>query len=230
MAEQASSNAPKAEGDAFLPALRFRVLTPLFDAVVRTTMREETFKRSLIGQAMLQPGQTVLDLGCGTGTLALMAKQAQPRCDVIGVDADPEILEIARRKAQAEDTAVTFDASVSTELPYEDASVDRVLSTLFFHHLTPPDKRQTLREIRRVLRPGGELHVADFTVASDPLQRLLSWQVRLFDGRERTEENFTGELPRVIADAGLGAIAERRRLRTGMGTLALFSTPPIPKG
>lgn len=229
MAEQVSPKAGAA-GDAFLPALRFKMLTPLFDAVVRTTMREKAFKSSLIEQAKLQPGQTVLDLGCGTGTLALMTKQTQPRCDVIGVDADPEILGIARRKAQAEDMAVTFDAAVSTELPYEDASVDRVLSTLFFHHLTPADKRRTFQEIRRVLRPGGELHVADFTVAADLLQRVLSWQVRLFDGRERTEENFTGELPRVIANAGLGAITEHRRLRTGMGTLALFSTSPILDG
>lgn len=207
----------------YLPALRFRRLTPLFDTVVKTTTRETAFKRALIDQAALQPGHRVLDLGCGTGTLALLAKQRQPGSEVVGVDADPEILGLAREKAGEAGAAIAFDESLSTELPYEDRSFDRVLSTLFFHHLMPADKRATLAEIARVLRPDGELHVADFAVPADPLQRLLSWQVRLFDGVERTRENFTGRLPALVAETGLGEITEHRRLRTGFGTLSVFS-------
>ena len=219
----AGPDADTREASGYLPALRFRRLTPLFDRVVQGTMREETFKRSLVEQADLQPNQRVLDLGCGTGTLAILAKEREPGCDVSGVDADPEILELARTKASDAGVDVNFDAGLSTELPYDADSFDRVLSTLFFHHLMPEDKRKTLAEIRRVLRPGGQLHVADFSVGADPLQRLLSWQVRLFDGVERTRENFTGQLPALVAEAGLDRVSEHRRLRTGMGTLSLFS-------
>jgi SAM-dependent methyltransferase len=206
----------------YLPALRFRALTPLFDLVVRMPMRERTVKDGLIEQADLREGQRVLDLGAGTGTLAIMARR-RAACEVIGIDADPEILEIARRKAGGAGTEVRFDEGTATELPYEDASFDRVLSTLFFHHLTSADKRKTLGEVVRVLRPGGELHLADFSVPADPVQAVLSWQVRLFDGVERTRENFAGELPELIAEAGLTDVRERRRLRTFFGTVGLFA-------
>ena len=87
----------------------------------------------------------------------------------------------------------------------------------------PPDKRGTVAEIARVLRPGGEVHIADFTRSADPLQAAVSWQVRLFDGVERTRENFTGALPGLFEDAGFTEVAERRRLRTALGTVGLLS-------
>ena len=211
----------------YLPALRFRALTPLFDLVVRGPMRERTVKEGLIEQAGLRDGQRLLDLGAGTGTLAIMARRREA-CEVIGIVADPEILEIARRKSGGAGTKVRFDEGTATELPYEDASFDRVLSTLFFHHLTSADKRKTLGEVVRVLRPGGELHLADFSVPADPVQAILSWQVRLFDGVERTRENFAGELPDLIAEAGLTDVRERRRLRTFFGTVGLLAGSRLP--
>lgn len=207
----------------YLPALRFKRLTPLFDRVVHATMRESTFKRSLVEQAELRPGQRVLDLGCGTGTLALLISEHEPGCEVTGLDADPDILRLARAKAEEHGADIEFQEALSTEMPFEDASFDRVLSTLFFHHLMPADKRATLAEIRRILKPGGRLCVADFGRPADPLQLGLSYQVRVFDGLERTRENFKGELPALVADAGLREVTEHQRLRTGLGTLSLFS-------
>lgn len=207
----------------YLPALRFKALTPAFDAVVRATVRERTFKPALVEQAALAGGQRVLDLGAGTGTLAIMAKRDQAGSEVVGVDPDPEILEIARTKAASAGVDVAFDQGSATDLPYEEDSFDRVLSTLVFHHLTPADKRAALAEIARVLRPGGELHIADWTKPADPLQRALALQTRLFDGFERTRENLAGELPGLISQAGLGDVRERRRLRTWWGTLGLLS-------
>ena len=73
----------------YIPALKFTWLTPLYDFVVATTTREKRFKQRLLQQASLQPGWDVLDLGCGTGTLALWAKQAQPAARIVGLDGDP---------------------------------------------------------------------------------------------------------------------------------------------
>jgi ubiquinone/menaquinone biosynthesis C-methylase UbiE len=141
--------------ERYIRALRFRSLTALYDPLVRWTVREALFKRRLLEQAGLRPAQRVLDLGCGTGTLAAMAKQRQPEAELAGLDADPEILERARRKASQGEVEVNFDQGLSTELPYEDGSFDRVLSTLFFHHLSGEEKRRTVAEIARVLKPEG---------------------------------------------------------------------------
>jgi SAM-dependent methyltransferase len=208
--------------DRYIPALRFRALTRFFDPFIRVAMPERRFKQRLVEQAAPEPGQRVLDVGCGTGTLALLVESTQPGVEVIGLDADPEILERARGKAEAAGAGVRFDRGLSTELPYEDGSFDLVLSTLFFHHLTGADKRRTASEIARVLRPRGELHVADYGRPQDPLMRVLFGSVRLVDGLEQTRDNAAGALPRIFEQGGLEGAAETERMRTALGTLALL--------
>jgi ubiquinone/menaquinone biosynthesis C-methylase UbiE len=213
---------PADSGARYLPALRFRALTRVFDSVVRLT-REGEFKKRLLDLADPRPGQRVLDIGCGTGTLALLVKEREPRARVVGLDADPEILERARAKAAEANVELQFDRALSTELPYEDESFDLVLSTLFFHHLTGDDKRRTASEIARVLRRGGELHVADWGQPADPLTRILFFgSVRLFDGIEQTRDNATGALPLIFEEGGLERATETDRFRTVFGILALY--------
>jgi ubiquinone/menaquinone biosynthesis C-methylase UbiE len=198
------------------------VLTRFFDPFIRLPMRERRFKQRLLEQAAPEPGQRILDLDCGTGTLAIMVKGAEPAAEVVGLDADPEILERARAKASNAGVEVRLDRGFSTELPYEDGSFELVLSTLFFHHLTGGEKRRAAREIARVLRAGGELHVADYGQPSDPLMRALFNPVRLVDGFERTRDNAAGALPRTFERGGLEQAMETDRLRTSFGTLALY--------
>jgi ubiquinone/menaquinone biosynthesis C-methylase UbiE len=207
----------------YVPALRFRALTRIYDPVVRATTREAEFKRRLLDQAGIEPGHRVLDLACGTGTLAIEAKLREPGAELVGVDGDPEMLARAREKAAAAGVEIVFDEGLSTELPYEDSGFDRVLATLFFHHLDLAGKEATFAEIARVLRADGELHVADWGRPSDPLMAALGWQVRLLDGRDVTRENFDGSLPRLIAEGGLADVAETGRLRTPLGSMVLLS-------
>ena len=212
-----------ASGNGYLPALRWKALTPLFDGVVRVTAREGTTKERLLDQAAVRPGDRVLDLGAGTGTLALLLKERCPTATVTGLDADPAVLERARRKAEDARADVAFVEGLSTQLPFESGSVDVVLSSLFFHHLMPDAKRRTLTEVARVLRPGGSLHVADWGKPSDPAMAALSMLIRAFDGFEVTAENLSGALPALFEQAGLDGARERERLRTPLGTLALYS-------
>ena len=210
------------ESRSYLPALRFSALTRLYDPVVRLTTREHRFKELLVEQSAPEPGQRLVDLGCGTGTLAIQVKRHQPGAEVAGLDADPEMLVRARAKAEHAGVELELTEGFSTELPYEDASFDRVLSTLFFHHLDPEPKRETAREIARVLRPGGELHVADWGHPSDPVMRVVFQGIRLLDGLSNTAENYRGELPAIFERAGLANARETDRLRTMFGSLVLY--------
>ena len=213
---------------SYLPALRWHALTPLFDPAVRVTTREGTFKRTLLELAGVQPGEAVLDLGCGTGTLAIAQKRRCPDARVVGLDADPAVLDRAGAKAAADSQAVELVEAFSTEMPFADASFDVVLSSLFFHHLEPGVKRTTLAEVARVLRPGGRLHVADWGKPSDPLMRALFTTVRAFDGFAVTAENARGALPELFESAGLERARVQEQLRTPLGTLAIYGARKRP--
>ena len=210
------------EPRGYLPALRFPALTRIYDPVVGLTTRERRFKELLVEQAAPSPGQRILDLGCGTGTLAIQVKEREPRAEVVGLDADPEMLAQARAKAERADVEIRLAEGMSDQLPFEDGSFDRVLSTLFFHHLDPEPKRRTAREIARVLRKGGELHVADWGRPADPVMAAAFLGIRLLDGFENTADNVNGELPRIFEEAGLENAEQTDRLRTVFGTLALY--------
>ena len=138
----------------FIPALGSDLLTPLYDPLL-WLMREKRFKGDLIEQAKITSGNRVLDVGCGTGTLAIMTKRIHPDAEVVGIDADSKILGIARDKAAKAGIDVTLDQGMADQLPYADSSFDRVLSSLFLHHLSTENKRRTCREVFRVLRSGG---------------------------------------------------------------------------
>jgi ubiquinone/menaquinone biosynthesis C-methylase UbiE len=207
----------------YVPALRFDFLTRFYDPVVRLTTREAEFRKRLLDQASVTGGMDVLDLGCGTGTLGLMVATREPGAFVTGLDGDPAMLEQARAQATAVGTDVVFDEGFSFDLPYDDASFDRVVSSLFLHHLTADDKRRTLREVGRVLRPGGEFHVADWGRPRGPLMMVAAQGIRLLDGDDVTRDNLGGRLPAMFREAGLKRVVERGGLSTAFGTLAFYS-------
>ncbi len=210
------------EAGGFTPALGFHVLTPLYDRVVAITTRERTFKRALLDQAAIAPGQQLLDVGCGTGTLAIAAQHRQPGLQVSALDADPAVLVIAVRKARRAAADITFDLGRSSTLPYADERFDRVLSSLFFHHLPWGDKLLTAREIHRVLRPGGELHVADWGRAGGLFSRSAFLAVQLLDGFGTTSDNVAGLLPVLFGTAGFRQVEETRRIPTALGIVSLY--------
>jgi SAM-dependent methyltransferase len=213
---------PKSPEPSFVPALGYHVLTPLYDVVVGATTRERSFKEALIQQASLAPGQRVLDLASGTGTLAIWLKRHQPLLDITGVDVDPAVLAIASRKAKTANLDIHFERAPSYDLPYPAAHFDRVVSSLFFHHLPWQDKLRTSRELVRVLKPGGELHVADWGRATNFVMRGLFLVIQCLDGFETTRDNAAGRLVQLFEQAGFADVAERRTFSTLYGTMALY--------
>ncbi len=205
----------------YIPALGLDWLTPLYDTIVRLTVRESIFKKNLVSQANIQNDFRVLDVGCGTATLTILIKKSFPEVDIRGLDGDQTILEIAKTKAFKEGVEIQFEKGMSFDLPYADKSFDRVVSSLFFHHLTRKNKQKTFTEIKRILKTDGELHIADWGLPSNSLMKFASNFVQMLDGVETTTDNFEGHLPELIKEAGFEFVEETSSFNTVFGTIRL---------
>lgn len=207
----------------YVPALGFGWLTSYYDIVVRVSTRERSFKQALIRQAAIGPGHRVLDVGCGTGTLSIWIKADHPNAEIVGVDGDSAVLSLASRKANDAGISVQFDQAMSYDLPYPNAHFDRVVSSLFFHHLSRENKSRTMEEIYRVLKPGGQLHVADWGMVANRAMRGLFLAVQFLDGFRNTQDNVSGRLPGLFKHAGFTQVSEMQSFATVFGTMALYS-------
>ncbi len=209
--------------ESLVPAAGFHWLTPLYDPLVAFTCRDKAVKKRLVDSAGVQPGQRVLDLGCGTGNLTLGLKKAYPSADVVGFDADPRVIGRAAAKARRVGLSLRFEQGFAQSLPYPDGSFERVVSSLFFHHLSPAAKAAALGEAFRVLAPGGELHIADWGRPGGPIMRALFLGIRLLDGFANTAPHAAGRLPVLVQAAGFGGVRVVHRFGTAFGTLELIS-------
>lgn len=206
----------------YIPALKYDWLTKLYDPVVSTLMPEKEFKSALIEQAGLEPGSRVLDFGCGSLTLTLMAAEKRPDANFHAIDVDKHILSIAERKlikSTAEVTLLHYDGHT---LPFDNGYFNRVVSSLVFHHLTREQKRQALSEIFRVLKSNGELHIADWGKAKNLFMRGAFYLVQMLDGFKTTTDNVKGLLPEYINQAGFENVTETKTFQTIFGTLSLY--------
>lgn len=206
--------------DKYTPALSYDFLTPLYDPLIALTNWEKTFKRELRHQAKVQSGERVLDLACGTATLTVAIKQEQPDAEVHGLDGDERILTKARQKADVAETEINFKKAFSTAMPYPNDFFDTVVTSLFFHHLTRENKKKTLSEILRVLKPNGRLHIADWGKPASFLMTLAQQPVIWLDGAA-TKDNFQGKLPEFIREAGFSNVIETAKFNTIGGTVRL---------
>lgn len=207
------------KSERYIPALSYNRLTPLFDPLIRWSMRELELKCRLIAQARIEAGLRVLDLGCGTATLTILIKQTYPDAEVVGIDGDSKILAIAEAKAAKAGVNLVLDQGMAFDLPYPDSSFDRVVSSLVLHHLTTENKRRTFKEIFRMLRPGGELHVLDF---GQPHNLYMSIVSHLTQRLEEAADNIKGLLPEMLREAGLEQVEVKERFTTIFGPLASY--------
>ena len=202
----------------FLPGMGHPALTPFYDSFARLVARESTFKRRLVERLGLRAGQRVLDIGSGTGTLAIMMAEAQPGVEVVGLDPDEAMLARARKKAEAAGVRIELEIGSATELPFADGSFDRVTSTLMAHHLPTPAKEQMFAEVRRVLKPAGELHLVDLGPARSAVARSLQRVLR----PHVLGDNLDGRLPSMMSAAGLVDVTEEDRVVVVFGPLIFW--------
>jgi ubiquinone/menaquinone biosynthesis C-methylase UbiE len=202
----------------YLPAMGHDRLLPLYDPLQRL-LGMGSVHRQLVDQAHIQPDQKVLEIGCGTGNLAILIKRFHPDAEVFGINPDSKALARAQRKAGREALSVQLDRGFAEELPYPDATFDRVLSALMFHHLRPEEQVQSLDEARRVLKPGGSLHLVDFGGAK---MRSDGFPARLHHRSERLRNNFGDRIPTLMREAGFADPTEVASRGTIAGSLTYY--------
>lgn len=188
--------------NSYIPPLRLHSLTPVYDAVVRWTSAENRFRSAVVSALAGHATQRILDIGCGTGSLAVMLKEAFPGAQVVGVDADEAALRIAAVKCAQHRADVTLHQSDARDLPFEANSFGAATASLFFHHLEDADKRKVLAQLHRSLEPGGSLVVADWHRADSALRRLAFNAVRLLDGFAVTRVHAHGRFAKFLGDGG----------------------------
>lgn len=207
----------------YVPALRYRWLTRWYDSVMAKVFPEVRVRRALIDSANIQKGHRVLEFGVGTASLSILLKQIHRLPEVIGVDVDPEVLRIARQKIEKSGVLMEVEQYDGSVLPFSDHSFDRVVTCLVLHHLNPQQKRQSLSEIRRVLKTNGSFHVADWGKPSNWRMRLAFYMVQLLDGFKTTTENVQGQLPQIFQEAGFLTVKESAKVDTVFGTMRIYS-------
>src|SRR5262245_41858034 len=209
----------------YIPAAGHDWALPLYDPFVKL-LGGARARKALLDQAAIQSGQRVLDIGCGTGSLVTLIKRLHPGVDVVGIDPDPKALTRARRKAERTAVSIQLDQGFSDELPYPDTFFARGFISINVHPLQAGEKEKTLREVRRVLKPGGSLHLLDFGGTESRHHGVLA---RLFHSSHSLKDNSESRIIALMSQAGLvnpKMVGSRALL---LGKIIYYQASAVPK-
>jgi len=210
---------------AFVPALRFKWATGLYDGLMQYFTRNNKLRQLSLEAVAPQAGEAILDFGCGTGSLTVVLANTVKKLRVSGYDIDPEVLSVAARKAAEKPLPNSpefhqVDVTDPATLPKgAEGSYNVVVSSLVFHHLSRRQKAQALKVINDVLATGGRFILIDWGPGANVFLKAAFWLVRVFDGMSVTRDNINGKLPHMIEDAGFDISRSKPVLNTMFGTI-----------
>ncbi|GAA4618524.1 hypothetical protein GCM10023195_83310 [Actinoallomurus liliacearum] len=207
----------------FTPALGRFAPTRLYDPVVALT-RERLWRALAVMHVAPRPDELIVDVGCGTGSTALLLNRTEPRARVVAMDPDRNVLAIARRKAEAAGATVRWETGMGDALPevVGVGAVDTAVSSLVLHQCPMRTKRAILASVHAVLRPGGKVVIADYGLQRTRLMRLGFRIVQFADGFEDTRPNAEGVVPELMAEAGFGDVREAEVVSTPTGSISVY--------
>ncbi len=192
-------------------------LAPIYDWCCPKFGIGRTFRYTTLQYAGLNPGEHVLDVGCGTGVLTRLAAETVGLTGrVIGIDPGPKMIGIARKNAALEKSGAEFKLAAIENLPFEDNSFDCVLSSFMIHHLPPDLKLKGLTEVYRVLKPGGRLLVVDINRPTNILWWVVVWPLLFLSF---TKDSISGRLMSYFQQAGFSQVDT---VRHWMGLLCFW--------
>ena len=221
--KRASANMNAKETVAYTPPLGYAALTPLYDAAIALLTREGVWRSALVAEILAGKHDTIIDIGSGTGSLAVLLHKASPRSIYVGIDPDYDAVERARAKSAKAGASATF---VDGYFPqdHEGEPVDVVVSSLVLHQVPLSEKQRIIAAAFTRLKPGGRLILADYGLQDSPLSRLLfRVSVQALDGRENTRPNADGVLPEIMAECGFPLVLERMKLHTSTGAIYIHT-------
>lgn len=210
----------------FTPAMGRFNFPARYDRVIPLLTRERTWRRAVVERLDVRSDDIVVDVGCGTGTLALMVKETAPAACVIGIDPDENVLAIARAKARRAEVNVAFTAARgdAVAILIGEGIATKAVSTLVLHRCPLPMKRALLANLFRVLQPGGQLVIGDYGWQRTALMRLgYRLIVQNADGPGDTQPNADGILPTLITEAGFIDITETQVIPTPSGSISIYT-------
>ena len=200
-----NSHRGKKTDDGYIPHIppaAFDFMTKYYDTITEVFGFGKSFKRRIFDMLNAQDGETVLDIGAGTGTFLSIAAQELHKSRLIGVDPDRNALTIAKRKLASVGLRVLLYEASAEHLPLPDETVDACVSTLVFHHLPRLTKAKAIEEIYRVTKPGGRFLLVDFGKQASILGKILLFVGSFIDGRENVKANLEGIVPIYLQKAG----------------------------
>jgi ubiquinone/menaquinone biosynthesis C-methylase UbiE len=189
---------------AHTPPLGFAALTPFYDRAIAGLTRESVWRTRLVSHVDAKPGERILDIGSGTGSLAIAVTAAEPGCLFRGIDPDETAVAAARKKAALAGSMATFEVGRFGGRPAEDSErADKIVCSLVLHQVPLAEKRRLLGVMLDWLKPAGRLLIADYGLQPTfALRMAFRLTVQLLDGRADTQPNAEGVLPSLIEAAG----------------------------
>lgn len=212
-----------AKAGEFTPALGNAGHVSQFDKRIRLLTREAKWRPMLVSQIAPMAGESILDVGCGTGTLAVDLKAENNDARVTGIDPDPEALVLARKKAEAANVEAVFSSGFAREAASEgrEGRFDHVVSSLVLHQVPTEEKRAGLLAMKAAAKPAGFVHIADFGRQRWPFERVCFLITQLADGYADTEPNARGILDDLIDEIRFERI-HQTRVFTPTGSISLW--------
>lgn len=209
------------DSGGFTPAAGRFAPTWIYDRGVALLTRESVWRNELLQRLSPAPGDSILDVGCGTGSLAILLKKTQPEARIVGLDPDVEALAIAKRKAAGAEVDIEWRQGFAEDSA-DFGPFDKVVSSLVFHQVPLAGKRSGIAAMFAAAKTGGLVCIADYAAQSEWHMRQLFRIIQMIDGRENTQLNADGFIEHELSGIQRRPVAPVYALNTPTGTISLF--------